>query len=527
MTAPHVLIVTSSAADPAVVVPTLAACEAAGMRVRAIDLGAVGGGGGLPDRVRRALLGESAERRLRKEIDSNPPDVALAFDPLATAALTVARDAVTNPAPVVGVVGELSPVRGWGETNADRLCAIDDHAAVALTDAGVEGDRVLVVGAIGERAFAEAGTESRSALAQKFGLATRAVVIEVAGLGAELTGALALQLSLADVSERLTFLFDAAGDAEVAAVLRRQVPVLGLRAKLFGISADAARTWRAGDVLVARPTSRNVARAQLVGARLIALVDETVDGAERVAQALELRGAGVGAKGTLLVASAIEAALAAPALTVRPDGAHQLAEVVWAVGRDKRAVIEEGRAEARAATHERLRTATTAATAAARTVAVPGALEDLGGTSTPPPPPAPALADLEAIRAEATARKAELVRSVEAARRTADALIASGDSARAERERAGMHTLLAELGKLDQELAALDAAAVAARAAGATAGAAADIPVPPPRPRPAAPPRDPLADLKARTAASSRATSASVDDELAALKARMADPKKK
>jgi len=39
--------------------------------------------------------------------------------------------------------------------------------------------------------------------------------------------------------------------------------------------------------------------------------------------------------------------------------------------------------------------------------------------------------------------------------------------------------------------------------------------------------RDPLADLKARTAASSRATSASVDDELAALKARMADPKKK
>ncbi|MBL8627178.1 MAG: hypothetical protein JNK64_38160, partial [Myxococcales bacterium] len=50
---------------------------------------------------------------------------------------------------------------------------------------------------------------------------------------------------------------------------------------------------------------------------------------------------------------------------------------------------------------------------------------------------------------------------------------------------------------------------------------------PPPRPRPAAPPRDPLADLKAKTAASSRAASASVDDELAALKRRMADGKKK
>ncbi|MBK7077234.1 MAG: hypothetical protein IPH44_33575 [Myxococcales bacterium] len=260
MTAPHVLIVTSSAADPAVVVPVLAACEAAGMRVRAIDLGAVGGGGGLPDRFRRALLGESAERRLRKEIDSNPPDVAIAFDPLATAALTLARDAVTNPAPVIGVVGELDPARGWGETNADRVCAVDDHAAVALADGGVEGDRLLVVGAIGERAFVDAGAEARATLAQRFGLTTRAVVIEVAGLGAEATGALALQLSLADVSERLTFLFDAAGDVEAAAVLRRQVPILGLRAKLFGINADAARTWRAGEVVVARPSSRALAR---------------------------------------------------------------------------------------------------------------------------------------------------------------------------------------------------------------------------------------------------------------------------
>ncbi|MBK9031982.1 MAG: hypothetical protein IPL61_11755 [Myxococcales bacterium] len=524
MSAPHVLIVTSSAADPAIVVPVLAACEAAGMRVRAIDLGAVGGHW-LPDRFRRALLGESAERRLRKEMDSNPPDVAVAFDPLATAALTLARDAVANPAPVVGVVGELEPARGWGETNADRVCAIDDHAAVALADGGVEGDRVLVVGAIGERAFAEAGAEGRAGLAQRFGLATRAVVVEVAGLGAEATGALALQLSLADVSEGLTFLFDAAGDVEAAAVLRRQVPVLGLRAKLFGSTADAARTWRVGDVIVARPSTRALARAALVGARLVALVDDGVANAESLARALELRGAGVGAKGTLLVSSAIEAALAAPGLAPRPDGALAVAEVIWAVGVDKRAVIEEGRAEARAATHERLRSTTTAATAAARAAAMPGELEDLGGDSAPPPPPPPPIADVDAVRAEATARKAELVRSVEAARRTADAAIASGDTARAERERTGMHRLLSELAALDQELAALDAAAVAARAAAANVGTA--PPPPPPRQRPAAPPVDPLADLRRKAAGASRAASVSVDDELAALKRRMADSKKK
>ena len=69
MPEPHVLVVTSAGAPAAVVVPVLAAVEAAGMRVRAIDVGgAGGGGGGMTDRVRRALLGEGAERKLRREL---------------------------------------------------------------------------------------------------------------------------------------------------------------------------------------------------------------------------------------------------------------------------------------------------------------------------------------------------------------------------------------------------------------------------------------------------------------------------
>src|SRR5205085_10002668 len=99
---PQVLIVTSDGAPSAAVVPVLAAIEAAGMRVRAIDVGGAGGGGtGVADRVRRALLGETAERRLRRELDANPPDVAVAFDPHTALALTVARDQVPAPAPVV------------------------------------------------------------------------------------------------------------------------------------------------------------------------------------------------------------------------------------------------------------------------------------------------------------------------------------------------------------------------------------------------------------------------------------------
>src|SRR5215467_9120075 len=211
----QVLLVTSAGAPSAAVVPVLAAIEAAGMRVRAIDVGAAGGGGeGVADRVRRALLGEGAERRLRRELEISPPDAAVVFDPHAALALTVARDQVQNPAPVIAVVGELEPAAAWAQTDADRFVAID------------------------ERAFAEAGAQDRAGLRTRFKLGGKCALVEVAGLGAELTGQLALQLSLLDGGDATTFLFDAGGDVEAAGVLRRQVPTLGLRAKLFGATSD-------------------------------------------------------------------------------------------------------------------------------------------------------------------------------------------------------------------------------------------------------------------------------------------------
>ena len=87
----------------------------------------------------------------------------------------------------------------------------------------------------------------------------------MAGLGAEQTGSLALQLSLLDGHDAIQYLFDAGNDAEVAAVLRRSVPSLGLRGKLFGATPDAALLWRAADVIVARPKPEVIARVLLVG----------------------------------------------------------------------------------------------------------------------------------------------------------------------------------------------------------------------------------------------------------------------
>lgn len=569
MSDPTILLVTSAGAPAAAVVPVLAAIEAAGLRVRAIDLGGAGGGGsGVADRVRRALLGEGAERRLRRELEVSPPDAAVVFDPHAALALTVVRDQLTSPIPVIAVVAELEPVAAWAQTDADRFVAIDELAAVALADAGVEGERVMVVGALGERAYAEAATQDRAALRTRFKLSGKVALVEVAGLGGEDTGQLALQLSLLDASNQLTFLFDAAGDADAAAVLRRQVPSLGLRAKLFGATPEAALYWRAADAIIARPRPEVVSRVMLVGGKLVALVDDSLAGAAAAAASLEARKRGVAAKGLLLLASALDSAFGGTPPPPTADGADNVAAIAAAVAGDKRGVIDERRAAANAVTRDRVRAASAAASAVAATTAMPGDLEDLSGAA-----PAAAVddvalpdaAELARLRAEVERRKAEMTHSMMAARDAAtqlsnEAAAATGDQAaalgrRADGERARMHALLGELATLEAELAELEKVrrTVAAaprpkrpsaapsestfraapppsiddalsdlkrRAGGSAAGPSAS----PPRPAASSP-----SSAAPRSAPRERGAGIDVEDELAALKRKMAaaPPKKK
>jgi len=567
---PNVLVVTSSGAPSSAVVPVLAAIEAAGMRVRAIDVGGVGaGGGGVADRMRRALLGEGAERKLRKELEMSPPDAAVVFDPHAALALTVARDQVMNPAPVIAIVGELDPATAWAQTDADRFVAVDDLAAVALQDAGVEGDRILVVGALGERAFAEAGATDRTVVRTRFklgGPGSKVALVEVAGLGAELTGQLALQLSLLDANDTITYLFDAAGDADAAAVLRRQVPTLGLRGKLFGATGDAAMLWRAADVIVARPRPETIARVMLVGGKLVSLVDDQLPSGARATAALEARKRAIAAKGLLMLSSALDSAFhgAPPAPT--DDGADQVADIVAAVASDKRGVIDERRVAAQAATRERVRSASAAAQAAAAATSMPGELEDLGGGSGPDLSDLPDRSELERLRGEVAQRVTEQTKAMAAARDAATRLAdeakaaaargASDEATQLERkadaERTRMHALLAELATLESELKELERAI---KQVGDLPKSApppprgSDAP-PPPRGKPASiddelaklkknagaptgsPPPKPGPAPKQSAPSSSGPTkkpSGNVDDELAALKKKMqqAPPKKK
>ncbi|MFT3699423.1 MAG: hypothetical protein QM831_40115 [Kofleriaceae bacterium] len=563
----HVLVVTSSGASPSSVVPVLAAIEAAGMRVRAIDVGGAGGGGAaITDRVRRALLGEGAERKLRRELEMNAADAIVVFDPGAALAATVARDQAANPGPVIAIVADLEPAASWAQTDADRFVAIDELAAVALQDAGVEGDRILVVGAIGERTFAEAGAQDRMGVRARFKLSGKLALVEVAGLGAELTGQLALQLSLLDANESITFLFDAAGDVDAAAVLRRQVPSLGLRAKLFGASSDAALLWRAADVIVARPRPEAISRTLLVGGKLVALIDDQVPGGQKLAAALETRKRAIQARGLLMLASALESAFGGTPPHPSEDGADHVADIVAAVAGDKRGVIDERRAAAYGATRDKVRAANAAASNVAATTAMPGELEDLGGGDSPfvDDVSVPDKAELERLRNEVAARVTEMTRSMAAARDAAAELAdkAKGATARgaadeaaqlerkADGERARMHSMLAELANLESELKELERSIQKVK----------DAPPPPPRTaRPARddfgggdfkpPPRrtsidDQLAQMKRQSpgsggpapspssgAAPKKPQSGNVEDDLAALKRKMQaqgiPPKKK
>lgn len=527
MADPHVLFVTSAGSPGAAVVPVLAAIEAAGMRVRAIDVGGAGGGGeGTLNRMRRALLGEGAERRLRKELEQSPPDASVVFDPHAALALTVARDQSTQPSPVVGIVAELEPAAAWAQTDCDRFLAIDDVSAVALADAGVEGERIIVIGAMGERIFAEAGANDRTALRSRFKLGGKVALVEVAGLGAEMTGKLALQLSLLDASDQFTFLFDAGTDVEAAAVLRAQVPSIGLRAKLFGATPDAAMLWRAADVVIARPRPETVARVMLVGGKLVSLVDdEELPGGSKVTAALEARKRALSAKGLLMLSSALDAAFKTGTALPTPDGADNAADIVAVVAGDKRAIIDERRAVAQAATRDKVRAAVGAAQAVAAATAMPGELEDLGGSSSAPAPDVSAIpdaAEINRLRTEVKQRVSELTRAMAAARdastqatEEAKAATARGEASeaaalekKADAERARMHALLAELATLESELRELEKVSKIAAEA------------------PKVPPRPTVEDLHADADYSAPAAAPryqSVDDALAAMK-RQAGP---
>src|SRR5206468_8365320 len=100
------------------------------------------------------------------------------------------------------------------------------------------------------------------------------------------------------------------------------------------------------------PRPSVISRVMLVGGRLVALIDDQVPNAAKIAAALESRKRAIPAKGLLMLASALEAGFTGAPPGATDDGADHVADIVAAVAGDKRAVIDERRMAAQAATRD-------------------------------------------------------------------------------------------------------------------------------------------------------------------------------
>src|SRR5262249_7832885 len=154
--------------------------------------------------------------------------------------------------------------RAWN-VGADRLAVVDDDTAVALADLGVAGERILTVGPIVSQAIHEAAALPRADVRAEYKIPDLPVVlVDSRDVPDEMLQTVTLQLSL--LHEPVFALFDAAGSAGAAGWLRRNVPTLGLKGKLFGDTPSAPKLWRAADVVVARAAPRAMLAARALGA---------------------------------------------------------------------------------------------------------------------------------------------------------------------------------------------------------------------------------------------------------------------
>ncbi len=514
--APSILVLSSAGCDTTVVTSVLAALQAVGSKLSAFDAGRLGGEkGGAVEWVMRHLSGEIEERRLEREIDSKRPDLVVCFEVGPALVLCELRNKAARPFPVVAVVSDLAPSAAWAQCEVDRYFVCDDEAAVLLEDHGVPGHAIVVVGSIGELRYAQAGATSQEALKKRFGLASRVALVEVDGFGAEKSSQMALQLSL--TSADLMYLFAAGADTEAAAALRAQVPVLGIRAKLFGNTEDAPLLWRCADVIVAKPSAQAIARASAVGAAMVCYSPR--DGAEtRRANALEERGRGAIAANSLMIGPALERMLATSPRDnglVGMDGAAIVADAAWLLAAQRQEIIDERGQVASAHRRSDVESAEEFAHWAAQASTPAGALEDLGGGGPAPARPDPAR--LRRLQEEIRERKAQVARAIADAQKQAsswDSKRAQADKLgnremgkeaerNADMERARMHAALAEMASLDSEERGISEAA----------RAAASVP-----PMPSAEPTRP--DSAASTSGSGTSVHArmSVDEELDRLR---------
>jgi hypothetical protein len=211
---------------------------------------------------------------------------------------------------------------------------------------------------------------------------------------------------------------------------------------------------------------------------MVCLADGDSERARAIASGLEERGRGRVADSPLFISGALEPLLeAAEKRTYKAlaDGAGNVADIAFSVGRDRQAIIDEVRNRASQRTSRRVEEVFEAARAQERIHEVPGDLEDLSGGTQSEQFPEVDSKELARLRHKLDIEKQRLEKTIADAhagaarwqkRRDQAAAEGGGDAARhaernADLERARMHNALAELGTVENEIKRLERAAAA------------------------------------------------------------------
>ena len=393
---------------------------------------------------------------VQQQLAGELPQVVVALDPVAAAAVDTWRKEDRLRAPLVGLTFGLRLDPAWARTAVDRLAVADEQMGEEAVSLGLPAECVVPAGIPVCGGFSSVSPDEKERLRGKFKLPLTGNVALVVTDGLEsdeLTGAL-FQLSLLPTDT--TVMFDVARHDEAAQLLRRRAALYDVQARMFGKVEEAGELWAAADVVVARPQIYVEQRAVALRLPYIHLLPQGEEQREMARVYVE-RGVGRVVEHLSTLATQIELQLAPEALA---QGRRRMARISRRVAAvDIARLVAQVGSQADQILNERYRPAVVEPA----TRATP--LETIGGSVDPSQPvdPVARLADLEAAEAEANRQVTEHQREVDLWTRRAGLAEERGaadllQQARrlVDRHRDAMHRALAELARLAEQRRSLE-----------------------------------------------------------------------
>ena len=207
--------------------------------------------GMVESRLESTLVAHLGWGEVDKRLAGRTPQVVVALDPMAAAAVDVWRGKGLLRAPLVGVTCGLRLDPGWASTAVDRLAVADEIMAQGGLDLGLPAESLVPCGVPVCGGFSTPSDEWEE-YRRHFGLPLDKPVVLVVtdGLEEHLTGLL-LQLSM--LGGQAVIMIDTDKDEQAADLLRRRAAQCEVAARMFGKVDEGGQLGASPDRVGARP----------------------------------------------------------------------------------------------------------------------------------------------------------------------------------------------------------------------------------------------------------------------------------